>query len=122
MEKTYIRAPKKYYARVAGIGIAVAIGLIFYYSSGKIPLYPLWLAGSGVVAFALYGFDKLQAKRDGGRVPEIVLHLLTLAGGFIGGWAGRFAFRHKTRKPAFLAVLILATALHVAGWMYLWIS
>lgn len=118
MGKTYIRAPKKYYAWIASIGIAAAGGLIFYQASGKIPLYPLWLASTGVVTFILYGFDKLQAKRNAGRVPEIVLHLLALVGGFIGGWAGRFVFRHKTRKPVFLVVLILASVLHVGGWFY----
>lgn len=118
MENTHIRAPKKHYAWVAGIGSALAGGLVFYCLSGKISLYPLWLAGTGIVTFLLYGFDKMQAKRNAGRVPEIVLHLLVLAGGFFGGWTGRFAFRHKTRKPVFLIALILATALHVAGWMY----
>ena len=107
--------------QVAAIGIAVAAALIFYVA-GKIPLYPLCLASTGIVTFALYGFDKMQAKRDGGRVPEMILHLLTIAGGFIGGWAGRLVFRHKTRKPVFLIVLTLATILHVGGYYYLLIS
>ena len=115
MGKTYIRTPKKYYAQVAVVGVAIVIALIFYIA-GAIPLYPLCLASTGIVTFALYGFDKMQAKRDGGRVPEIVLHLLTLAGGFPGGWVGRFVFQHKTRKPVFLIVLVMATALH--AWLY----
>ena len=119
MKKTYIQAPKKYYTQVAGVGIAVVVALIFYITGG-IPLYPLCLASTGIVTFVLYGFDKIQAKRDAGRVPEIVLHLLTLAGGFIGGWAGRFVFQHKTRKPVFLIVLVLATASHCGLCYYLY--
>ena len=84
MKNTHNRAPKKYYARVALIGIAVAAALIFY-TAGDMSLYLLWLVSTGVVTFVLYGFDKMQAKYDGGRVPEIVLHLLALAGGFAGG-------------------------------------
>jgi len=116
MKNTHTRAPKKHYTRIALIGIVIAAALIFYIA-GEVPFYLLWLASTSIVTFILYGFDKMQAKNDGGRVPEIVLHLLALAGGFAGGWVGRFIFRHKTRKPVFLIVLILATALH-AGLYY----
>jgi uncharacterized membrane protein YsdA (DUF1294 family) len=64
-------------------------------------LYLIWLAILSVVTFFLYGFDKAHSKTDGWRVPEVVLHGLALAGGFIGGWAGRSIFRHKTRKGFF---------------------
>ena len=66
-----------------------------------------------IVTFFWYGFDKGQSKRAGLRVPEMVLHLLALAGGFPGGWLGRLFFHHKTRKDAFLVILILATVLHL---------
>jgi uncharacterized membrane protein YsdA (DUF1294 family) len=54
-------------------------------------------------------------------VPEIVLHGLALLGGFPGGWLGRAVFRHKTRKPAFIVVLIVSTVVHVAViyWLFL---
>ena len=68
-----------------------------------------WVLALSIVTFVAFGGDKLQAKRDGQRVPEKWLHGLALAGGFVGGWAGMLVFRHKTRKPAFRAVLILAT-------------
>ena len=34
---------------------------------------------------------------------------MALAGGVIGAWAGRLVFRHKTRKPIFLVVLVVAS-------------
>lgn len=71
----------------------------------------LWLIAATVITFALYGYDKAQAKRGGGRVPEIVLHGAALAGGFLGGWAGMYVFRHKTLHTNFKIVLALATAL-----------
>jgi uncharacterized membrane protein YsdA (DUF1294 family) len=45
---------------------------------------------------------------------------MSLAGGFPGGWAGRFAFRHKTRHTSFLIVLVIATAIH-AVLIFLWL-
>ena len=109
--KSPARTPKKYYMWVAIIGVVI-VAMLFYYMAGTVSPYSLLLTGTGVVTFLLYGFDKMQAKRDGGRVPEVILHLLVLAGGFFGGWAARLIFRHKTRKPVFLVILILATVAH----------
>jgi uncharacterized membrane protein YsdA (DUF1294 family) len=70
-----------------------------------------WIVGWTVPAFALYGIDKRQARTSGWRIPEILLHGVALIGGVIGAWAGRLLFRHKTRKPVFLIVLVLASVL-----------
>ena len=78
------------------------------------PVLVAWLVGWSVPAFALYGIDKGQAGTGGWRIPENLLHGVALIGGVAGAWAGRFAFRHKTRKPAFLAVLILASVIWAA--------
>lgn len=76
--------------------------------------YLIWLATTSVVTFALYGYDKQQAKKNAERVPERTLHLCSLAGGFLGGWLGRLIFRHKTQKPIFAVILMAATVIHVA--------
>ena len=47
-------------------------------------------------------------------MPESTLHGLALLGGFVGGWVGRHALRHKTRKPIFALVLGFATVGHAA--------
>ena len=82
-------------------------------------LYWIWLAIASVITFLLYGFDKAQSKKRGWRVPEVVLHVLVLSGGFLGGWAGRSMFRNKTKKGLFVVVLVVSTAIHLALWYWL---
>lgn len=79
------------------------------------PLYALlwWWGIWGVVTFLYYGYDKQQARNAGWRVPESILLLLPLIGGFIGGWAGMFGFRHKTQHMIFLIVMVAATVLNI---------
>jgi uncharacterized membrane protein YsdA (DUF1294 family) len=89
-----------------GVGLFVLLWLVLGWS----PLLA-WMAGWTPVAFAAYGIDKRAAVHGGWRIPEAVLHGLALVGGVIGAWAGRAVFRHKTQKPVFLAVLIIASVL-----------
>jgi uncharacterized membrane protein YsdA (DUF1294 family) len=79
----------------------------------RLGAYLLWLSAASLATFVLYGLDKAQAKRAGLRVPENLLHLMALLGGFPGGFAGRAAFHHKTRKPAFARVLWISLAIHL---------
>jgi uncharacterized membrane protein YsdA (DUF1294 family) len=82
-------------------------------------LYFIWLAIASLITFLVYGYDKAQAKKGGWRTPEKVLHILALAGGFPGGWAGRSVFHHKTNKGFFTFVLTVSTLLHLAGCCWL---
>jgi uncharacterized membrane protein YsdA (DUF1294 family) len=112
----------------AGCGIHIfftifmifAFGWIFLYAA-ELTAYEAWLLAMSVVTFSYYGFDKYQAQRKGWRVPEVWLHVLAFAGGFLGGWAGLFWFRHKTDHFFFMIMLVLATALHIwflsEGWV-----
>jgi len=79
--------------------------------------YIIWLIIINPAVFLLYGLDKYLSRRKGPRIPEKTFHILTLLGGFIGGWAGRYAFRHKTKKGVFTLVLVVATVIH-AGLMW----
>lgn len=103
------RAPKQTYSLIF-ILLAVVVFLILAVATTINP-FVLWLIAATVITFALYGYDKAQAKRGGGRVPEVVLHGAALAGGFLGGWAGMYIFRHKTQHTNFKIVLALATVL-----------
>ena len=98
--------------RPALVGSAIA-GLAAFAILWWLGLSPLlaWMAGWTIPAFAMYGIDKRQAAQGGWRVPEAVLHGLALIGGVIGAWAGRAVFRHKTQKPAFTVVLVIASIL-----------
>jgi uncharacterized membrane protein YsdA (DUF1294 family) len=90
------------------IGGGVAFGLLWWL--GLSPLLA-WLVGWTLPAFAMYGIDKRQARGGGWRVPEAVLHGLALIGGVVGAWAGRSFFHHKTSKPMFTVVLVIASIL-----------
>ena len=87
------------------------------FSSGG--LLTAWLVFWNVAAFLLYGYDKMQAKRDRRRVPEKTLFLVALMGGSVGALAGMYHFRHKTRHWQFRLGLpvILAGQLVLAGWL-----
>src|SRR5262249_19689079 len=76
------------------------------------PFYVNWLIAGTVATFLFYAIDKMQAKRGGWRVPEIVLKGMVLAGGVIGGWIGMLGLRHKTLHRSFWAVQWIATALY----------
>jgi uncharacterized membrane protein YsdA (DUF1294 family) len=76
-------------------------------------VYLDWLIAGTVTTFLFYAIDKMQAKRGGWRVPEVVLQGMVLAGGVIGGWLGMLVLRHKTLHRSFWVVQWIATALHL---------
>lgn len=72
---------------------------------------------ASAITFLVYGFDKWAAKNDKRRVPERSLHIFSIGGGFAGALMGRKYFRHKTRKPEFLIIPIVALIIHGAFWI-----
>ena len=77
-----------------------------------------WWVGVNAVTFPVWWLDKRQARREGFRVPEWTLHLLSLLGGALAGVLAMQSLRHKTQKAAFrigqpLLLLVSAGAL---GW------
>ena len=74
-----------------------------------------------LVLFVLMGLDKGKAKSGARRVPEKTLFLFALLGGAVGGTAGMFFFRHKTKHWYFrLGFPLLAAAqLALCAWLYL---
>jgi uncharacterized membrane protein YsdA (DUF1294 family) len=122
MSKSTSRARRSPYhtTAIAGgiivtVGLAIALILLTDWS----PLL-IWLAAVNLTTFALFALDKASARANGPRIPEIVLHGFTLAGGFLGQLLGRVLFHHKTnfqRHPSFTIVLI-ASAILWAGLLY----
>ena len=68
-----------------------------------------------VVAFVLYAWDKRAAKRRRRRVPERVLHLVALSGGWPGAPLGQRLLRHKTAKASFRRVFWGTVALNTTA-------
>lgn len=76
-------------------------------------VYPLM----SLVTFALYGYDKKQARAQGQRTPEKVLHAAEFLGGWPGALVAQQVFRHKTRKFSYQVVFWLVVLLHELFWM-----
>ena len=88
------------------------------------PAYFVAVTALSLTTFLMYGLDKFEAVRPGPgrkqRVPENLFHLLTLLGGFSGGWLGRFLFWHKIRKFSFWLVLVISTVIHIPIMIMMW--
>jgi len=66
-----------------------------------------------IVTYGLFGWDKFQAKRGGGRISEKTLLTLCAAGGASGGLIAMNAFKHKRQKPLFKVAVPLLLVVHV---------
>ena len=66
---------------------------------------PFWIAlyviAMNFLAFAAFGIDKARADTGSRRISEATLLGWAFMGGTAGAYAGRAAFRHKTRKQPF---------------------
>jgi len=100
-----------------GLGSALVGAVALWYSLSRQwtwePWVASWLASINVVAFAHYGLDKMRARSTHRRIPEVVLHLLALAGGSVGAYLGMRTFRHKTVKGMFRVIFWLIVAFQV---------
>jgi uncharacterized membrane protein YsdA (DUF1294 family) len=100
--------------------LALALLIPFRHSWTWYHVLGAWLLAINATAFAYYGCDKQLARTNRRRVPENVLHLLALAGGSLGAWAGMRVFRHKTIKGSFRLGFWLIVALQVV--LIAWIA
>lgn len=66
-------------------------------------LFILYILGINILNFFYFGIDKIKSQFKTRRVSEIVLWILSLAGGSIGAIFGMYFFRHKTKKLSFHA-------------------
>lgn len=102
---------------VRGLGLSDTPHLPWY-----VLLYLGLTVAASLVAFVAYGIDKRRAVREQRRIPERVLHLWSLVGGWPGALFGQRVFRHKTQKLAFRLAFWLIVGLHlaaIAGGVYL---
>jgi uncharacterized membrane protein YsdA (DUF1294 family) len=76
-------------------------------------IYLVWILVLSLVTFAIFGWDKRQAGRDGRRISESTLLVLSTVGGWPGALWGSHLFRHKTQKQPFRLWLYLGIMLHV---------
>ena len=62
----------------------------------------IYLIAINLIAFLAMFIDKRKAKKGRMRIPEKTLFILVALGGGIGGLAGMYTFRHKTKKMRFV--------------------
>ncbi len=80
----------------------------------------IYLAGINLITFAVYGIDKMRAKKNRWRIPEKTLFLLAIVGGSVGAWLGMQYFRHKTKHMQFKIgiPLIFIVQIICVGYIY----
>ncbi|MEH3023916.1 MAG: DUF1294 domain-containing protein [Pseudomonas oryzihabitans] len=100
-----------------GVFVLPLVGsLSLAFGQGVLWPLPLYLLAS-VVTFFLYRHDKQRARDRGWRVPERMLHLGELLGGWPGALIAQQRFRHKTVKLSFRLVFFAIVALHQLLWL-----
>lgn len=78
-----------------------------------------------LIAFLAMYIDKKKAQKGKWRIKESTLFMLVLLGGGIGGIAGMYTFRHKTKKLYFTIgfPVILLTEIFIVFYVlfkYVW--
>ena len=79
--------------------------------------YFAWIVSATLVTLGMYGIDKMLAKVNGRRIPELSLHLMAIMGGFIGAAIGIPLFSHKSnfrKNPLFIPILVVSLIVHAA--------
>ncbi|AVP02630.1 DUF1294 domain-containing protein [Enterobacter cloacae complex sp. FDA-CDC-AR_0132] len=75
----------------------------------------LWLLLINVLTLAMYGADKMAARRAMRRVPEATLLVFGLIGGWSGAIIGQQLFRHKTQKQPFKTYFIVSVIVSISA-------
>lgn len=95
--------------------VAILCVPIFYCSQRylNLPLIYHYLITINIATFIIFGLDKFAAIGKSERVPEIVLYMMSVIGGFFGSFAGMLFFRHKTRKISFYLIPLICFAVYI---------
>ncbi|HID8743542.1 TPA: DUF1294 domain-containing protein [Enterobacter mori] len=75
----------------------------------------IWFVLINVLTMAIYGADKMAARKGMRRVPEATLLAFGVTGGWPGAILGQQLFRHKTQKQPFKTYFMLSVILSIAA-------
>ena len=78
------------------------------------PMVIVMYIGLSLLTFFAYAVDKSAAINGRKRTPEKTLHLLSVAGGWLGALLAQQLLRHKCSKPSFVAVFWITVAANAA--------
>lgn len=76
-------------------------------------MFQLYLAAINILAFALFGIDKLKSKARAWRIPERVLLLFAALFGSAGALLAMLLFRHKTKHKKFIICVPLFLVIQI---------
>ena len=79
----------------------------------------IYVIAINLIAFLAMYIDKRRARNASWRIKESTLFTLVLLGGGIGGIAGMYTFRHKTKKLKFTIGLPTILILEIILVVYL---
>lgn len=79
----------------------------------------IYIVVVNIVAFAMYAWDKLSAKKKGRRIPEATLLAVAAIGGSIGALVAMVSCNHKVRKLKFNLGVPILLVLQVALYLIL---
>ena len=108
--------PRKSLALVAFVALALAT-----WRHALPPAVAAVYAAASAWTFVAYWWDKSAAQRGAWRTRESSLHAFALFGGWPGALLAQDLFRHKTRKPDFLAlfwVTVVGNLGALAWWLH----
>ena len=78
----------------------------------------IYIVVINIIAFLAMFIDKKKAQHGSYRISEKALFTLVLLGGGIGGIAGMYIFRHKTKKLKFVIGFPTILILEIIGLIY----
>ena len=78
----------------------------------------IYLVAVNIITFLAMFIDKKKAEKGAWRIKESTLLTLSLIGGSIGGIAGMYTFRHKTKKARFWLGMPVILVLQIALVIY----
>jgi len=95
------------------LALGVSLTLAYFVSRflSAVDAFGAWLIAINLVAFLLFVYDKAIAGSNTTRVPELILWLTALFGGWIGGGLAMVWRHHKTKKIEFLIGFVICTVL-----------
>tara|TARA_R110002126_G_scaffold8953_7_gene41163 strand:+ start:5564 stop:6157 length:594 start_codon:yes stop_codon:yes gene_type:complete len=97
---------------VAGFFLLLAAGFWF----GKLHYYVLaCYAVLSIITYAMYAWDKRQAKNADQRTRESTLQLMALIGGWPGALLAQNYIRHKSKKRSFRLVFCATVLLNIVA-------
>ena len=82
----------------------------------------IYLISINIIAFLAMFIDKRKAQKGKLRIPEKTLFTLVALGGGIGGIAGMYIFRHKTKKARFVVGFPLILIFEIAVTIAMYVS